>query len=296
MIDGYDTTTLVVGTVLFLGSATLIVGWGWLGPLHGRADRWATSRSVVLTDESRPYVMRRLRSARRWRTTAVAIAWVSPWAYQIARRSAYDSLDHAWAVLLGGYLLGVIGAELWAARRTPRGRGALLEPRDVNQYVTPSLFTWCRRSVIASAAVTSFASFAPVQDDPTTGWVWSTRTHAAWSVVAVGLLGAAHLLARLIVSRRQPYRGEGLTRADDALRSWSAHACVGACLGALLLIVSNQLWNIAAWSDWTLLRWSGAVTSFAIACTAIGTIQVTTGPDWRWTVRRDGLAGEGTSA
>ena len=285
MIEGYDGGALVAWALASIGGAIVILLWGFVRSVDGRVERWAASRAVPLTAETRPYVTRRLRSSRRWRTAAVVVAWLLPFAWTAAHRSAYATLDVrvVASTLLLGYLAAVLVAEIVAARRLPRGRGAVLDTRRVDQYVPRVLFAWSGRCAATSVAV---ATAAILVVDPEPGRPFRAATQAALAVASVGALVAARAASTFIVSRRQPVVSRELLRADDALRSWSAHSCIGALLTAQLLALSQQLNDVIVVVDGP-VRWVlGAVATVAL-CAAAGTIQVVGSPEWRWRVRRD---------
>ncbi|QGG96149.1 hypothetical protein [Actinomarinicola tropica] len=290
MIDGYDTAALLTGIAISFGGAAAIWAWAWWAPIDGRVRRWAAARAVPLTEATRPYVTTRMRAARRWRSAGVGLAWTAPLLWELVHRSAYADLD-AWVVpslALALYLSGAVAAEVVAARRLPPGRAAM-DAREVAAYVPSALLRWPPRLAVASVVVA--------------GWAWSigavddSRAHPAalHVVVAAAVLagvGASRWIPGYIVSRRQPVVAPEMTRADDALRSWSAHSCLGAILAAQMALLGQQAFGLA-YQVGTPLRWAllaVAVTSIALA---IGTFQVASGPDWRWTVRRDLPSGAG---
>lgn len=290
MIDGYDTAALVTAALITFGGAAAILAWGWWAPIAGRVERWAAARRVPLTDESEPYVSRRMRAARRWRCTGVAIAWTLPFGWQVLHRSAYARID-GWVVpglALALYLAGAVAAEVIAARRLPTG-GAAVDQREVTAYLPASLLRWPTRLAAASVVLAGSAWLAGPVDD---GRSLPAALQAGLAVVSVAVVAPSRWLPRYIVSRRQPFVSSALIRADDGLRSWSAHACVAAVLSAQLLVISQQAsglaHQLATPSRWVLLAL--ALASLAIA---IGVVQVVSGPDWRWTVRRDLPSGAG---
>ena len=122
--------------------------------------------------------------------------------------------------------------------------------------------------------------------DPEAGRPFRAATQAALAVASVGALVAARAASTFIVSRRQPVVSPELLRADDALRSWSAHSCIGALLTAQLLALSQQLNDVISVVDGPLRWFLGAVSAVALFA-AVGTVQVVGSPEWRWRVQRD---------
>lgn len=105
------------------------------------------------------------------------------------------------------------------------------------------------------------------------------------AVVLIGLI-AAEVLPRLVVRRAQPYRSPALLVADDALRSWSAHAVVGALLASMLMLVSGQLWSLGGSSTLMLMSWVFQPSAFVVAVVALASVQLLSGYEWRWRVAR----------
>ena len=134
----------------------------------------------------------------------------------------------------------------------------------------------------ASVAVTVAWMVLPMRHDPGL----STAAVVAGSAFVCGLLLAAETLPRLVVDRRQPFHSPDLLAADDAVRSWSAHAVTGALLATMLLVLSGQVMELGSASDVQVLRWAGPPVGIVLFGLAIGSFQSLSGYDWRWRVSR----------
>jgi hypothetical protein len=279
-IDGLDPAALLVVTALTLVPAALFLWWGFR-PLGARVDLWARARGVPMTDETRPYVTARLHRARRWRTVGFTLGWLVPYGHLWLTRSAYDRPSLG-SLALVGYVLAALAAELLPRRRSVSG-AAELSVREVERYLPTAALRWVQ--VVAAASVVVAAAYAglprrQVAGWPDPGWI------ALGTVVVLTLLVAAQTLPRLVVRHPQPFHTTDLLTADDALRSWSAHAVTGALLGTMLMILSRQVVQLGTGSDVQLLRWTGPVGGAVLFVLGIVAFQSLSGYDWRWQVSR----------
>jgi hypothetical protein len=138
-----------------------------------------------------------------------------------ALQYAPDSFD-PFALALGGYLLGVLLAEVTRKPFVDGGPGARLETRRPGQYLTPT----ARRlpTVLAAAVVVSMAVGAMVG-----------RPQAWWLMLVAAAVPAVVALAqRFIVRRAQPAVDADALALDDTLRSSAAHALSGGASALLL--------------------------------------------------------------
>jgi hypothetical protein len=101
--------------------------------------------------------------------------------------------------------------------------------------------------------------------------------------LVVGLLAAYEVVPRLIVRRRQPFQHADPLRADDALRSWSAHAVTGVLLASMLGAMSIQVGEFR-WAELTMLRWFAVPVGFGLMLVAVGSFQLLSSYSWRWRV------------
>jgi hypothetical protein len=227
VIDGFDGAALLAASLYGLVPAALFLWWGFR-PLGGRVDSWAAARGAPLTEETRPFVTAHLQRARRWRTVGFTLGWLAPYLLLLVTRSAYVQPGlNPLALMAGGYLLGALGAELWAARNSRPSGAAVIDSRDPGRYLPARARLWVRGAAATAAAlaVVNYALSGTVAD----GTVPDGWTLARSLLVALGLLVAAETLPRLAIRRRQPFVSEALLRADDAVRSWSVHARPASC-------------------------------------------------------------------
>jgi hypothetical protein len=96
---------------------------------------WANSANVALTDESRPVVRRYLAWSRRCRTAGGLAGFVAPVITSAVIGKPDDPGPSAVALMVVGYLLGALVAEV-VINRPERGKGtALLIPRRLGDYL-----------------------------------------------------------------------------------------------------------------------------------------------------------------
>ncbi len=287
IIDGFDGAALLAASLYALVPAGLFLWWGFR-PLGRRVDAWAAARGVPLTEQTRPFLTAHLQRARRWRTVGFTLGWLTPYLLLWVTRSAYDQPEvNPLAVTAGGYLVGALGAELWATRRSRPSGAAVIASRDLDCYVPARVMIWVRGAAAAAAvlAVVNFAVPGKVAGNTAPEPLLLART----VLVALVLVVAAEVLPRLAIRRRQPFVSAELLRADDAVRSWSAHAMTGVLLALLLLTVAGQLFSLGRVMEPTVTRWTFYLLSLAIVAVAIGAFQHLSDYCWRWQVRRGEL-------
>lgn len=284
VIDGLDGAALLATSLSTLVPAALFLWWGFR-PLGRRVDSWAAARGAPLTEATRPFVTAHLQRARRWRTVGFTLGWLAPYLLLLVTRSAYDQPQtNPVALMAGGYLLGALGAELWAARHSQPSGAAVIGSRGLGQYLPAQVRLWVVGAAAAAAAlaVVNYALSGTVADGAAPdGW-----TLARHLLLVLGLLVAAETLPRLAIRRRQPFVSGALLRADDAVRSWSVHAMTGVLLALLLLTVAGQLFAMGAIMEPTVTRWTFYLLGLAAVALASGAFQHLSDYRWRWQVRR----------
>ena len=285
LIDGLDAAGLLVVTAAHLLPAALFLWWGFRLPAE-RTDRWAAARGVALTAEVRPYVADRLRRARRWRTVGFTLGWLGPYAHLWLTRSAYDGIDLPQLPIVGYVLFG-LAAELLAVRRTPPSGVAALSARQLDSYLPRRARAWARWVAAGSIGVVVAAVTLPARQDE----VFTVGALLTGTVAVIGLLLVVEVLPRLVVGQRQPFTSPDLVAADDAMRSWSAHAVTGALLATMLLVVSGQVLQLGTTSELQGIRWTAPITGVLLVGVAIGTFQLLSGYGWRWRVVRGPVPG-----
>lgn len=279
-IDGLNVGGLLVNTLLWLGPAiiALVVGFR---PLGGRVDQWAEARDVPLTAETRPWVTRHLTRARRWRTVGFALGWSSAYVELWIVRSAHEAPEivPGWFPV-AGYLAGALVAELWAAFRTQPSGAAALTTRRIERYLPTEARRWTWLTAGASVALVPLYAVVPLREDP---WVIGLERFALQTMVILALLAANEVVPRLIVRRRQVFHSPELLRADDALRSWSAHAVTGTFLACMLGALSVQTGELR-WAEAKLVQWVAYPTSFGLMIIGYLAFRYLSSYDWRWRV------------
>jgi hypothetical protein len=188
------------------------------------AEHWMRDRGLDPDGEARPVVARYLRSARIARAWGGVAGALAPSVIDLVVHGRVavlgfgtdgDSAPLAFGAIFAGYLAGVLAAEL-AFTRPASGRASLV-PRELFQYL-PRWTVLAQRGLTGAAAVGAMAVGAP-------GFA------VAVLVCGVALEG----IERRLVRRPQPFTGDELLAADDAIRAQSVQAVAGAGLALLLL-------------------------------------------------------------
>lgn len=94
-----------------------------------------------LTDSTGPYVRAHLQRARRWRTVGFTLGWSAPYVHLWVTRSAYEQWGYGFPAIVGGYLVGALGAELSSARLRPSTQEAEITTRslDLSSLMRPDV-------------------------------------------------------------------------------------------------------------------------------------------------------------
>jgi len=169
--------------------------------------RWANSANVALTNESRPVVRRYLAWSRRCRTAGGLAGFLAPVITSAVIGKPDDPGPWAVALMVVGYLLGALLAEV-VINRPERGKGtALLVPRRLGDYLPAYVLVLQRGLAILSVLmVPVYALLEPHARFSTP----SVAGAAAFGVAGVCIAAVIEGLQRRIVARRQP-----VTRAAD---------------------------------------------------------------------------------
>jgi hypothetical protein len=235
LLDGGALLETAVG-----GVAAMI---GFRRPTPHEIDAWSRRHGVPPTMAAAAAVhLQRLRAVRTAPAVfGFAVGMVAGPAYNVAidvlgpqhpasralvdAATSYPTLD----LFLGGYLLGVLFAEV--TRRPPigGGAGARLETRRPAQYLTPT----ARRLPTVFAAFVVGALAASALAGQPQGWGLAL---AAVAVPVLVVLAQHH-----IVRRPQPMVDADALALDDTLRSSAAHALSGAASALLLVWVLDVI-------------------------------------------------------
>jgi hypothetical protein len=197
--------------------------------------RWANSANVSLTSESRPVVWRYLAWSRRCRTAGGLVGFLAPVFTSAVIGKPDDPGPWAVALMVVGYLLGALLAEI-VINRPARGKGtALLVPRRLGDYLPAYVLVLQRGlAILAVLMVPVYALLEPHTRVSTP----SVAGAAAFGVAGVGIAAVIEGLQRRIVARRQPVTRAADLTLDDAMRASSLHVLAGAGIALLIYVAS----------------------------------------------------------
>lgn len=235
-------------------------------------DAWARARSLRLTDRSRELIRAHLHRGLQWRLAGAVAGIVLSF-----------GLTTPGLEMLVGYLAGGIVAELTQARRSASGGTASLSPRTVNDYL-PRQGLRLFRILSGSLAVASGAVFLL---RPTAAGDISPDGSSPLLILAGALLVVlvVEVALRYVAGRSQRGDPSDLVAADDALRSASMHATLGAGIAISFLLLSAVLSGVAAASSLPVVRWVALVGAVAsIGAAVVSWLRY--GHDTAWIVRR----------
>jgi hypothetical protein len=196
--------------------------------------RWASSANVELTDESRRVVRRYLTWSRRCRTAGGLAGFLAPVITSAVSGRPDDPGPWAVALMVVGYLLGALLAEV--INRPERGSGtALLIPRRLDDYLPAYVLVLQRGLAILSILmVPTYALLEPHAPFSSPSVAGAAAFGVAGGCIAVIIEG----LQRRIVARRQPITRAADLSLDDAMRASSMHVLAGAGVALLIYIAS----------------------------------------------------------
>lgn len=185
---------------------------------------------------------------------------------------------------MAGFLVGSLAAATAdPAGRTGHRRVAALTPRTVGDYVPRRHLFAVRAVALAASGLALAGAVLPAHHAAVVraDWpLWLSVTGIAVLVVAVTETASRH-----VVVRRQQVSSQLDVRLDDAIRSASARAVVGAGLGLALLTCAIASWLTGIATDVQVLRWSLPLLGVALfmAAPVVWAVAVRTGT---WQVRR----------
>ena len=220
--------------LLALGVVITIVAI-WLGRRMGADDtevrRWVDATGIDLTPESTLVVQRYLLWNRRGRRIGAFLGFISPWLYSGISGRTFDEGAWALSLMLVGYLLGALVAEVAVDRGQGTSSSAVMQPRRLVDYLSARLLTAQRAlGAVALAMIVPYGLLQPGSsiDLPSVG-----------AIAPFGLGGAAiavlvELVERRIVARRQSLADITDVEVDGAIRSTSIHVVAGAGLALLI--------------------------------------------------------------
>ena len=196
--------------------------------------RWANSAGLELTNENRPVVRRYLLWSRRSRTAGGLAGVLLPTIY--VRLTAPDSEPDGWifVLMIVGYLLGALFAELVVNRLWRRRQPDQPDPRSLKEYLPAYVLVLQRGlTILIPIFVIAYALLAPHSD--------SSRLHPGL-IAALGFYGVCiaifvEWIQRIIVSRQTPPGLSGDEAVADAMKASSVRVVAGAGLALLLNVV-----------------------------------------------------------
>jgi len=229
----------VLGPVELVAVGVLIVVVVvWLAP-RSRADdaelrRWVEATGVDLTPANALVVQRYLLLSRRGRRVGALVGFISPWVYSGISSASFDEGGWALSLMLVGYLLGALVAEVGVHRDRETETTALMRPRRLGDYLSVRLLTLQRAlGVIALAMIVPYGLLQPdaTIDLPGVG------TIASFGLGGVTIAVAVEVIERRIVARRQSLADIKDVEVDDAMRSTSIAMVAGTGLALLIQFV-----------------------------------------------------------
>lgn len=274
-MGGMEIALVLAGLAI---AVALLLALGRRNKRNTALDRWAADHGIGnSTDETRRIIHDYLSRGIKWRSMGGFIGFVVPLGTRV------PGLE-----MMLGYLIAAILFELRSASVTrTTGHTAALVPRSIQDYVPRrplmQFRVACSLAILTSIAMMVVPLRATVQDQPLgeAPWMVGVGVLLLWLINEVSL--------RVIAGRRQPTGSLDLVAADDALRSASMHAVLGAGIGIALLLFGASMLTFGLEAEMQLVRWVGPW--LGLGGMILGIVSwLTFGPDTPWTVRRSGLA------
>ena len=207
--------------------------------------RWVRSAGVILTSESRPIVLRYLAWTRRCRTAGALAGLMGPVIYsQVVHGEPPDPRQGedggaGFVLLLVGYLLGALIAEVIVNRPGGSSGAAMLIPRRIQDYL-PGYALFLQRG-LATLSVVMIPVYVLVEPHARHDQMPAVAAAAAFGLMGAGIAVVVEVLQRMIVARRQPAMSTGDVAVDDAMRSSSLHVLSGVGIAFLINIAGGML-------------------------------------------------------
>jgi hypothetical protein len=214
---------------LFLLVVVVVVSRHWNVDEDGVSE-WARSANVELTPATRPIVHRYLTWSRRSRTLGGLIGLLAPMIYSSVFGGGLE--DSAVVLMIVGYLLGALLAEIVVNRPTHQSGSALLVPRRLSDYLPKYVLVMQRG--LALVAVIGGIAYIFLEPQSESLVLPRPATPILFGAVAVVIALVIEAMQRTIVARRQSATGPDEIALDDAMRSSSLHVLAGAGLALLM--------------------------------------------------------------
>jgi hypothetical protein len=204
---------------------------------------WAASSGIELTIERRPAVRRYLMWSRRSRTVGGVTGFLVPVVVSAISGVPGDPGGLSLALMIAGYLLGALLAEIVINRPRTEDGTALLLPRRLADYLPNRVLILQRGlATVAGAAVVVYGVVLPHARLPKIPSLSQVAiAGAAGIILAIGI----EVVERRIVARRQPAATTDV-KLDDAMRSSSLHVLAGVAVSMLVYISGGLVMLIVA--------------------------------------------------
>lgn len=193
--------------------------------------RWAGAAGVELTSQNAAVVQRYLIWHRHSRRVGALVGFISPWLYSSISGATFDEGAWALTLMLAGYLVGALVAEVGVHRVRETETTAVMRPRRLVDYLSVRVLTLQRAlGVIAVTMILPYGLFQPDADTDLPG----VGSIALYALGGASIAAAVEMIERRIVARRQSLADITDVEVDDAMRSTSIHTVAGAGLALLI--------------------------------------------------------------
>jgi hypothetical protein len=228
----------------------VVAGAVWIGRRGAPATvtDWAVATGVVVSCESAPVVERYLNRSRRARRVGALVGFLSPWLYAAASGREVDEGAWALTLMLAGYMLGAVIAEITVDRSNEGASAAVVQARRLDDYLPGWIVGLQRALGIASLGLLLPYALAMPADELELPGIGLVATFALGGALIAAI---AEMLERHIIARRQSFADIDDVAVDDAIRSTSLHMVAGAALALLIQFVGplSALTVVAALPD-----------------------------------------------
>jgi hypothetical protein len=235
----------IFGIAMVVLIALAVVSRG-LGLDEGYVERWATSSSFELTDETRRAAERRLLRSRRSRTVGALIGFLAPLIYgEISAEvpgwgvtSGWDPGQWSAVLMFVGYLMGAAFAELVMDRPRPRAMPPVPGSRRLGDYLSGQVLL-AQRGLAILAAFLVIAYLIVEPHSSVTGP--SAGAAALFGLGAMCFATVLEGLQRSVIGRRRWVVSSGELALDDAVRSFSTRLVAAGGIPLLTFFVAGPV-------------------------------------------------------
>lgn len=196
--------------------------------------RWATSSGLELTNANRPVVRRYLSWSRRSRTAGGLAGFLAPAIYMDFTNSGSDPGSWSIALMLVGYLLGALFAEVVVNRPWRQRSSDPADPRPLKEYLRSYVLVLQRSlAILIPVLVVAYALLAPHSSSSRI----PSALVAAFGFYGLCIAGFVEWTQRAIVARPAPLTSPSDGAVADAMKSSSVHVVAGAGVALLINVV-----------------------------------------------------------